>query len=126
MLSRLMEVNGIAATPALAEPPAGYVSTTAPAVTTPVETTSPTAEFILGDVTNDGIIDGRDASDVLTEYARTSTGKKESYSSAKTKAADVNSDNIIDGRDATLLLSYYAYISANHNITLPDYIKRQK
>ncbi|HOC35066.1 MAG TPA: dockerin type I domain-containing protein, partial [Ruminococcus flavefaciens] len=68
-------------------------------------------------------IDGRDATEVLTEYARTSTGQKNSFSADQKKAADVNSDGIIDGRDATAVLSYYAYTSTGRSISLIDFVK---
>ena len=80
------------------------------------------SDIQLGDVTNDGIIDGRDATAVLTEYAMTSTGKKSQFDEDQIKAADVNKDNIIDGRDATNILTYYAYTSTGHNISLEEFI----
>ena len=80
------------------------------------------SDIQLGDVTDDGIIDGRDATAVLTEYAMTSTGKKSQFNEDQIKAADVNKDNIIDGRDATNILTYYAYTSTGHNISLEEFI----
>ena len=69
--------------------------------------------YTLGDTDENGIIDGRDATLVLTEYAQTSTGRESGFSDLQNKAADVDENNIIDGRDASWILSYYAYISAN-------------
>ncbi len=80
------------------------------------------SDIQLGDVTDDGIIDGRDATAVLTEYAMTSTGKKSQFNEDQIKAADVNKDNIVDGRDATTILTYYAYTSTGHNISLEEFV----
>lgn len=62
----------------------------------------------LGDVNGDNIIDGRDASDVLSYYAITSTGGKFDNNSFKTENADFNEDGVLDGRDASAILAYYA------------------
>ena len=79
--------------------------------------------YSLGDVNGDNIIDGRDATDILTEYAKTSTGQKSKYSEEQKKAADVNNDVIIDGRDATNILTYYAKISVGEKMTLEQFVK---
>ena len=72
--------------------------------------------FLLGDVNNDKIIDARDASEVLTYYARSSTGKLEKdLTDTQKKAADYNKDEIIDGRDATEILTFYARSSVKNN-----------
>lgn len=65
------------------------------------------------DVNGDSIVDGRDATEVLTEYARTSAGKTAGFTSAQNKAADANGDSIVDGRDASIILAYYARQSVN-------------
>lgn len=62
-----------------------------------------------GDVNNDGAIDAIDASLVLTEYARSATGKELMFSETQTIVADVNIDEAIDAIDASAILSYYAY-----------------
>ena len=68
-----------------------------------------------GDVTEDGIIDARDASQILAYYADISviykriwTNTPEQKSYAFLYAADYNSDNVIDARDASEVLAYYA------------------
>jgi len=101
----------------------GTTATTKAASTTTAIATTSSDERKIGDVNGDNIIDGRDATEVLTEYARTSTGHKNSFSADQKKAADVNSDGIIDGRDATAVLSYYAYISTGRSISLIDFVK---
>ena len=65
------------------------------------------------DVNGDAIVDARDATDVLTDYARTSAGKASVFDQAQKIAADANSDSIVDGRDATIILTYYARQSVN-------------
>lgn len=66
-----------------------------------------------GDVNRDTIIDARDASAVLTEYAQTSTGKAPTFTGARFHAADINKDGVLDGRDASAILSYYTYTSTS-------------
>ncbi len=103
-------------------------TTTDTTVTAVVSTTAGTGEnkgLLLGDVNADGIIDGRDATDVLTAYARSSTGKDTSFNDEQKTAADVNVDKMIDGKDATIILTYYAYISTKDDITLEEFIKNQ-
>ena len=70
------------------------------------------------------MIDGRDATAILTEYARTSAGQAVSFSKAQVKAADLNKDGIVDGRDASAVLSYYAYSSTNGNkaVSLEEFV----
>lgn len=80
------------------------------------------APLSLGDVNGDNIIDGRDATDVLTEYAKTSTGQTATFNSSQQEVADVNKDNVVDGRDATTILTYYAYTSIGNNISISDFV----
>ncbi|HQM00297.1 MAG TPA: dockerin type I domain-containing protein [Ruminococcus flavefaciens] len=82
--------------------------------------------LVMGDVTGDAIIDARDATDVLTEYAKTSTGQESKYTEEQKKSADVNNDNIIDGRDATAILTYYAKTSVGGTMTLEEYMESIK
>ena len=70
------------------------------------------------------MIDGRDATAILTHYAKTSTGQKGDLSEDQIEAAEVNKDGIVDGKDATIVLSYYAYTSSGNSITLDEYIKK--
>lgn len=69
--------------------------------------------YTLGDTDGNSVVDGRDASLILTEYARTSVGKSGTFTDMQNKAADVDENTIVDGRDASWILSYYAYISVN-------------
>ena len=70
-----------------------------------------------GDYNSDGIIDGRDASAVLSKYAELSILNK-NYDTGLDpnndgiidldKYADFNNDNLVDARDASAILTYYA------------------
>ena len=71
----------------------------------------PQCRDIMGDVDDNRIIDGRDATAILTSYAKTSVGGKEEVDSI---LADFNYDGIVDGRDASAVLSYYAKSSVNN------------
>lgn len=65
----------------------------------------------LGDVNNDGFVDADDASYVLTEYSKLSTGKPTEFTSREIAAADVNNDGLTDADDASKILSYYSALS---------------
>lgn len=66
---------------------------------------------MLGDVNKDSVVDASDASMVLAEYSRLSTGDKLTFDEKQSKAADVNKDNAIDSSDASDILVYYASLS---------------
>ena len=81
------------------------------------------AELALGDINNDKVIDGKDATAILTAYAKSSVaGSGSGLTAAQTKAADVNYDNIIDGKDATSVLTYYARSSVGISGTLEEFM----
>ncbi|MBO5162891.1 MAG: leucine-rich repeat protein [Ruminococcus sp.] len=67
--------------------------------------------FALGDVNGDRSVDSSDATDVLTDYSLTSTGKESNLTDAQKIAADVDKDGKIDSSDASIILQFYAYIS---------------
>ncbi len=71
----------------------------------------PQCNDIMGDVDGNEIIDGRDASAILTSYARTSAGEKEEVDSI---LADFNFDGIVDGKDASAVLTYYSISSVDN------------
>ena len=68
-------------------------------------------KLVKGDVNSDGIIDARDATEVLTSFAEASVGKQVKLSSYY---ADVNNDDIVDARDATQILTEYAKLSVDN------------
>mgnify|MGYP002620516747 CR=1 FL=1 len=61
--------------------------------------------YYVGDVNNDRFVDATDASEVLAEYAGTSTG---SASALQESLADVNRDGKVDATDASEILDIYA------------------
>ena len=116
-------------------PPVPTVTTTAP--DDPVDPTQPSTsggnpgdptqptepagdDYLLGDVTRDGIVDSSDASELLSLYAQMSTGG-DPISEDTLKIADVNFDGMADSSDASLILEYYAYISTGGDKKSNDY-----
>lgn len=79
---------------------------------------------IFGDFTEDGIIDGRDATDVLTLYAKSSVGSV-SVTADQLGKGDVNKDSILDGRDASIILSFYAKASLGYAKPLEEFVAEQ-
>ena len=71
----------------------------------------------LGDTNFDGVVDGRDATIVLTEYAKSSVNGGSPFASSQrtAAAADIDGNGVIDGRDATAILTYYAFLSVDGN-----------
>ena len=65
----------------------------------------------LGDLNSDGKIDAKDASMILVEYSRMSTGEESTLTDAQKSAANINGDDKIDAKDASTILSYYAMAS---------------
>ena len=70
----------------------------------------PACEDKMGDVNGDDMIDGRDATDILTAYAKSSAGGENSVDAI---IADYDYNGIIDARDATAVLTAYAKASAS-------------
>lgn len=67
---------------------------------------------VLGDVNDDGKVNAVDASKVLAEYAKTSSGSgKGDFTDAQRTAADVDGNGKVDSVDASKILAYYAYTS---------------
>ena len=65
------------------------------------------APILKGDVNFDGKVDARDASLVLAEYQRISTGQPPTFTPEQFEAADMDNNGIIDARDASLILAAY-------------------
>lgn len=81
---------------------------------------------IIGDVNENGTIDGIDASIIITEYARLSVGVELSLTGRQFKAADVNSDGVLSAVDASAVLSYYAYVSVGGTMTIEEFINASR
>ena len=82
--------------------------------------------YILGDVTFDGVVNAVDATFVLSEYTKISTGETSRITYAERKAADVNSDNRVNASDASLMLAYYAYVSTGGTHTLEELMTKKE
>lgn len=68
----------------------------------------PNAEkYALGDVNNDGTVDGSDATIVLREFGQVLAGKPAQFTDAQFAAGDVDKNGVIDGSDATLILKFF-------------------
>ena len=76
----------------------------------------------LGDVNFDSIINSSDASLILADYARISTGNKSALTEEQKKSADINSDSKYDSTDASLSLAYYAYTSIGGTDSIESFI----
>lgn len=98
-------------------------TTTASTTTAPAVTTEP-ADYMLGDVNFDGTVDSSDASDVLMEYAITSTGGAPAFTALQKLLANVNFDLTIDSADASDILVYYAYTSTGGSMSSNDFFKQ--
>lgn len=66
-----------------------------------------------GDVNNDGNIDATDASSILEEYSKVSTGNSTSFTKKQIIMGDVDLNGIIDAGDASAVLEIYSRLSTN-------------
>lgn len=102
------------------------VTETTKPTTDPTDPTDPTGpdepEYELGDINEDDVIDARDASLALNDYALTATGAASLLTAEQFLAADVNGDEVVDARDASVILSYYAYTATSGTKSLAEFI----
>ena len=101
-------------------------TTTTSKTTTTTTTTQPVKKYALGDVDGNGDINAVDASKVLAEYAKTSSGDgKGDFDAEQTKAADVDSNGDVNSVDASKILAYYAYCGQSdvEPKTLSEFLK---
>ena len=85
----------------------------------------PEKNVSFGDPTGDEKTDANDASFVLVEYAKLSTGSESELTEAERSAADVNNDGKIDSKDASIILGYYSYLSTGGSLSLPEFIANE-
>jgi hypothetical protein len=71
----------------------------------------PECRYSLGDVDRDGVVDGKDASAILTSYAKTSMGEE---STVDAVLGDFNFDGTVNAIDASAVLTDYAKRSAEN------------
>lgn len=80
------------------------------------------ANFKLGDVTGDRVIDATDASAVLTSYAESSTDGNNEMTDVQKNVYDVNCDGVVDAVDASTILTYYSMTSSKYNCTFEEFM----
>lgn len=85
--------------------------------------TTDSSELSLGDANGDGNIDAKDASFILSEYAKLSTGGESSLTETQKAASDVNGDGNTDAKDASAILAYYSYLSTGGKDLFKDFLK---
>lgn len=84
------------------------------------------SDRMLGDVNNDGVVDGLDATLTLRAYTLILSNMDSGFTPAETAAADVDGDGAITGIDATLILRYYTYVISYGNIDFITFLKTDK
>ncbi len=67
--------------------------------------------YLLGDVTGDGFVDAIDASEIIEEYSRASTGLPLMFTKKKKIMGDINHDGVVDSVDASSVLAIYSDLS---------------
>lgn len=77
----------------------------------------------IGDINGDNAVDSIDASYVLAEYAKTSTGKGE-MNELQREASDVNFSGTVDSIDASVIMKYYAYTATGGKKTFEKYLEK--
>ncbi|MDE5584546.1 MAG: hypothetical protein K2J08_12690 [Ruminococcus sp.] len=88
-------------------PTAPNPNTTTTTTTTTVTPPEQKPLYTLGDTNGDGIVDAKDASLILEEYSRRSTGNVGILTENQLKISDVNSDGVADAIDASKILWTY-------------------
>lgn len=78
--------------------------------------------YSLGDTSGDGLIDAKDASEILAEYSRLSTNVEGLFTGSRAEAADVDKNGRIDSSDASKVLKYYSYLSIGGTRGLAEYL----
>ena len=78
--------------------------------------------YTLGDTSGDGLIDAKDASEILAEYSRLSTNAAAEFKDSRAVAADVDKNGKIDSSDASKVLQYYSYLSIGGTRGFAEYL----
>lgn len=74
-------------------------------------------KMIYGDVNGDGAVNSSDATEMLTYYAQSLTGKNNDSAKNILEIGDVNGDGTVDSVDASFTLEYYSYSSTHENVS---------
>ncbi|MBR5164226.1 MAG: leucine-rich repeat protein [Ruminococcus sp.] len=76
-----------------------------------------------GDTDGNSRIDSSDASAILQEYARLSTGGESGLDSDGKAVSDVDGDGAVSAKDASIVLEYYSYVSTGGDETICEHTK---
>ena len=79
----------------------------------------------LGDVDGNGLLDAVDASKILANYAKYSTGTA-TPTEDDLAVCDVNKDGYIDAVDASKVLAFYAHISTGGKLSFEEFMKNKQ
>ena len=71
----------------------------------------PVCDTLMGDVNGDGMVDSKDATDILAEYSRLSTGADAEFDELQAVVGDVSVDGRNDSMDASKILRHYSVVS---------------
>lgn len=82
----------------------------------------PDCSHMFGDVNGDSKVDSVDASLILAEYSRLSTGSEAMFNEEQIVSADINADSRTDSTDASMILSFYSFVSTGGTADIADYI----
>ena len=74
-----------------------------------------------GDTDGNSRIDSSDASAILQEYARLSTGGGSGLDSDGKAVSDVDGDGAVSAKDASIVLEYYSYVSTGGDETICEH-----
>lgn len=86
----------------------------------PTTPDSPSADYMSGDINDDGAVDAADAAEILVESALIGAGNGGEFTHEQNIAGDVNGDGKIDASDAAVILVYAAEIGAGNNVKIED------
>ena len=78
------------------------------------------AAHVLGDVSGDGTIDAKDASDLLVASTEKAVGHDPGLTADQIKAADVNKDDKFDAVDASYILVYSTMKGTGKDVTFEE------
>ena len=81
-------------------------------VASPLEVNADNPGTMMHDIDYNGMIDSRDATAVLSEYARVSIGEQSTFTATQRYIADTDNDGRITAVDASNILNEYAVRSA--------------
>ena len=74
-----------------------------------------------GDIDGNSKIDSSDASAILQEYAKLSTGGKSGLDNDAKAVSDVDGDGTVSAKDASIVLEYYSYVSTGGDETICEH-----